>query len=78
MTNGDVPLLVLEGIIDNPVNPFTKTPLQADKDGGIMITTIGALSTYRHTKYGYNIGKNQWLYVKDNIFEPANWRTVTE
>ena len=75
MTNGDVPLLVLDGIMDNPENPFTKKPLIAEKDQGIAIATIGAVSTYRHTKFIYNIGKNQWLYVKDNIFDPANWRT---
>jgi YidC/Oxa1 family membrane protein insertase len=76
MTNGDVPILLLEGIIDSPVNPFTKIPLQADKDDGIVITTIGAVSTYRHNKYTYNINKNQWLYVRDNIFDPANWNVV--
>jgi hypothetical protein len=78
MTNGDVPLLVLHDIINNPVNPFTRIPLQADKDNGIAIATIGALSTYRHRKNSYNIGRNQWLYVKDNIFDPANWRTTPE
>jgi YidC/Oxa1 family membrane protein insertase len=77
MTNGDVPVLALEGIIDNPVNPFTKTSLKADKDDGIVITTIDAVSTYRHNKYTYNISKNQWLYVKDNIFDPANWKAVS-
>jgi arylsulfatase A-like enzyme len=76
MTNGDAPILALEGIIDEPVNPFTKIPLRPDKDDGIVITTIGAVSTYRHNKYTYNISKNQWLYVKDNIFDPENWKTV--
>jgi hypothetical protein len=78
MTNGDTPLLVLEKIIDNPVNPFTGVPLQADKDNGIAIATIGALSTYKKGKNTYNIRKNQWLYVKDNIFDPANWSAATE
>jgi YidC/Oxa1 family membrane protein insertase len=77
MTNGDVPILALEGIVDNPVNPFTETMLQSDKDDGIVITTIGAVSTYRHNKYTYTINKNQWLYVKDNIFDPANWKAVS-
>ena len=78
MTNGDVPSLLLEGLIDNPVNTFTGNLLQADKNNGVTITTIGALSTYRHNKYGYNIGKNQWLYVRDNIFDPDNWKTVLD
>jgi hypothetical protein len=76
MTNADTPLLALEGLIDNPLNPFTQNPLQPDKKNGIEIVTIGALSTYRHTKFTYNIGKNQWLFVKDNIFDMANWKVV--
>ena len=73
MTNADIPLLAIDNLIDNPTNPFTTIPLQSDKDKGIAIATIGALSTYRHTQYIYNIGKNQWLHVKENIFDPANW-----
>jgi len=77
MTNGDVPMLALENIIENPVNYFTKIPLQADKKNGITLTTIGAVSTYRHNKYTYNINKNQWLFVKDNIYDPSNWKAVS-
>ena len=73
MTNADVPLIALEGVINNPVNPFTKETLQTDKDNGVAIATVGALSTYRHTKYIYNLKDYQWLHVKDNIFDPANW-----
>jgi hypothetical protein len=74
MTNADTPLLALDGLIGNPENPFTKLPLRADKQNGIDIVTIGALSTYRHSKFAYNIGKNQWLFVKDNIFDLSNWK----
>ena len=78
MTNADTPLQTLEGIIENPVNPFTGIPLTSDKDSGITLTTIGAVSTYRHNKYTYGIAKNQWLFVQDNIFKPENWKAVIE
>jgi YidC/Oxa1 family membrane protein insertase len=78
MTNADSPFFALEGIIEKPVNPFTHNPLRSDKAEGIYITTIGALSSYGHSKYQYKIGKNQWLYVKDNIFDSANWRAAKE
>jgi YidC/Oxa1 family membrane protein insertase len=76
MTNGDVPLLALEGIIENPVNPFTGNLLQADKDNGVAITTITHIGSEKHRNNTYRIGKNQWLYVKDNIFDPSNWSTT--
>jgi hypothetical protein len=76
MTNADVPLLALNGLIDNPVNPYTAVLLQSDKDKGVMITTIDALSSYRHLKNTFNIGSDQWLHVRDNIFDPTNWKTT--
>jgi len=78
MTNADVPLLALNGLIENPMNPYTAMPLRSDKEAGVTIVTVGALSTYRHTKYVYNIGSNQWLHIKDNIFDPANWEAVNK
>jgi YidC/Oxa1 family membrane protein insertase len=73
MTNADAPFLAIGDIINNPVNPFTHLPLQSDKAQGISIVTIGALGSHDHSKYQYRIGKDQWLHVKDNIFDPANW-----
>jgi hypothetical protein len=78
MTNADSPFFALEGIVDNPVNPFTLNPLESDKDQGIYITTIGALNSIDHSKYQYKIGRNQWIFVKDNIYDPANWRAAVE
>jgi YidC/Oxa1 family membrane protein insertase len=76
MTNADTIFFALKDIVENPVNPFTSQPLQPRKADGANIVTIGALSSYNHTKYRYNIGKNNWLHVHDNIFDPANWEKV--
>ncbi|GHT91551.1 membrane protein [Spirochaetia bacterium] len=73
MVNADVPLLALNSIITNPVNPFTGIPLRSDKTDGITITTIGALDSRKHSKYMYKINNSEWLHVHDNIFDPANW-----
>jgi YidC/Oxa1 family membrane protein insertase len=74
MTNADAPFLALEKIVENPVNPFTGLPLRSDKAKGINITTISALNSHDHSKYQYRIGRNQWLHVRDNIFNPENWK----
>jgi YidC/Oxa1 family membrane protein insertase len=75
MTNADAALFAAHGVAAE--NPFTGKVLEPDKANGAAVTTIGALSTYRHSKYGYNIGAGDWLYVHDNIFDPANWSAVT-
>jgi hypothetical protein len=76
MTNADTIFFALKDIVEDLVNPFTNQPLRARKSGGVNIATIGALSSYQHTKYKYNIGKDQWLHVSGNIFDPANWKKV--
>jgi hypothetical protein len=73
MTNADTPFFALRDIVADPVNPFTQTPLVPDKARGIAITTIGALSSYRHSRYRYTIGADEWLHVRGTIFDIHNW-----
>jgi len=70
MTCADVPLILTENIIENPVNPFTGKILEALKSRGVVITRSDAPDPY---KYTYNIKRNEWLYVKDFIFDNKNW-----
>ncbi|GHT74643.1 membrane protein [Spirochaetia bacterium] len=77
MTNADTPLLAVNNIINNPVNPFTHIPLKSDKADGVTITTIGAKSSRGHSKYKYSINTNEWLHVKDNIFDSGNWENLS-
>ncbi|GHV77104.1 membrane protein [Spirochaetia bacterium] len=76
MTNADAALFAALGIAEK--NPFTGKALEPDKENGVTITTIGELSTYRHSKYGYNIDADQWLGVHDNIFNHENWNNAGE
>ncbi|MDR0643261.1 MAG: YidC/Oxa1 family membrane protein insertase [Treponema sp.] len=78
MTNADTVFFALKDIIADPVNPFTNKKLEAGKAEGVKITTIGALSSYRHSKYRYQIRKGQWMGVHSNIFDPANWKPLEE
>jgi arylsulfatase A-like enzyme len=68
MTHGDVPVIAMEGIIDNPQNPFSGKHIKSDKENGIFITTTSSLE--------FTIKNDQWLHVHDNIFDPANWKKV--
>jgi len=68
MTQGDVPLLAMNGLIDNPVNPFSGKQIENEKEDGVTVTTAGSLQ--------FVISNNQWLHVQDNIFIPSNWKKV--
>jgi hypothetical protein len=76
MTNADALFFALQGIVKDPVNPFTNQILRTRKAAGVDIVTVDALNSYKHFKYKYNIDKDQWLHVHDNIFDPLNWEKV--
>jgi YidC/Oxa1 family membrane protein insertase len=69
MSHADVPLLAVDGLIDNPKNPFTQTPLQNQKKNGLLITSVPG------TKF--TIARDEWLQVHDNIFDPENWAAAS-
>jgi hypothetical protein len=79
MSNGDVPVLALQDIIDDPVNPFTGRPLKDNqKESEIPITINHLPLPAQHGKNTFNIQKNQWIFVHDNIFDAENWRAAGE
>jgi hypothetical protein len=78
MSNADAALFAVKDIIDNPVNPFTQQPLTAQKENGLTIATPYIRNYRQHGKYEYRIKSNQWLHVKDNIFDPANWSAINK
>jgi len=73
MTNGDVPVLALDGVADT-INPFSGKSLRENpKAQGVYITTNNLWVPSRHSKRTFNIKANQWLFVHDNIINPNNW-----
>jgi membrane protein insertase Oxa1/YidC/SpoIIIJ len=78
MSNADVPLLSLGDIIANPVNPFTRKPLAAEKENGITLTTSSGRLPGDHKRNTFAIRPNEWLHVHDNIFDSANWTAHRE
>ncbi|MCL1992388.1 MAG: YidC/Oxa1 family membrane protein insertase [Spirochaetes bacterium] len=81
MTNADMPLIALEGIVENPINPWTGSPLTSDKENGIIIHPrswpFGTLEELR-PRYRFNFN-HQYpsLHVRDYIFAAENWTLVT-
>jgi YidC/Oxa1 family membrane protein insertase len=73
MTNADVPLIAAQGLIENPLNPFTGKELTSEKDSGIIITSSLIHNLDEHSSHSYTIKPDEWLFVKDNIFDPVNW-----
>jgi len=76
MTNADVPFFILNGLSDNPVNPFTGNQITTlPKEEGILITTHHSPMAGSHGKYVFNIKNNEWMYLHDSIYEASNWES---
>ena len=65
MTHGDVPLIAMDGLIENPVDPFSGKIIESNKKNGVTITTAEVLQ--------FIISDNQWMHIQDNIFDEKNW-----
>lgn len=75
MTNADVPVLAADGLIENPINPFTGKEITNDEKNA-------------HAQYiilGVGIDKDadtfqpaRWARVKDNLWDRSNWEYYDE
>lgn len=78
MTLADVPTLAAGGVIDDPVNPFTGRRIEnSAKNSGEQLVVLKESGV----KLGevLEVSGNEYVlkkkfYVKDNIFDAANWR----
>jgi YidC/Oxa1 family membrane protein insertase len=75
MSHADVPYLASKDITD-AVNPFTRKSLLFDKSGGITISTAHTWEAPDPRKYTWKIRQDEWLHVRENIFDPANWERI--
>lgn len=77
MTNADVPFLACDGIVANPVNPYTGNPIDDAtrlKQDGVLVTTDGISNPDKsRSKYVFTVEKNSWVSVRENIFDPKDW-----
>ena len=74
MTNADVPLMAVKGIIPNPVNPFTGKELTENPKKEPLYIAVSLVSTLQDANDTMlPLDPKQDYYVKDNIFISSNW-----
>ncbi len=78
MTNADVPTMAMRGLIENPTNPFTGKPINADEktahDQMVIISPL--FSTYENN--GNTFLPGGWASVKENAWDAENWTIYEE
>jgi YidC/Oxa1 family membrane protein insertase len=73
MTNADAPFFALKDLVENPVNPFTKKPLAAEKKNGVYIFTGGWTNTSYYRGASCLDPDSRFYYVHDDIYDEKNW-----
>ena len=78
MSNADTPTIAMKDIISDPVNPYTGSKINSQlKENGVIILHSDGfpLLPEDYTEYLYEEGR-EWVRVKDNIFDAANWDKI--
>jgi hypothetical protein len=71
MSTADVPTLAMEGLIENPVNPFTGNAITSDrKNEPLLILTQRVRGINNAT---IELSPHNTFFVHDNIFDAKNW-----
>ena len=79
MTNADTPILAMDGIIENPVNPFTGNATTNEEKYAhpqIVTTSKNWRVDNRDDVTQLLSKKETWLTVEDNIFDPNSWTVI--
>lgn len=81
MTNGDTPVLAMDGLIEDPVNPFTANRIDNKKkyEQDQLVLCEDPRDDVLDTEDTVFLCPGQvWYTVHDNVFDKNNWNRVEE
>lgn len=74
MTNADVPTLAMEGLIKDPMNPFTGKPINSAEKTAHDQLIISSNEYSVEKNNGNTFLPTEWISVRDNIWNKENWK----
>lgn len=75
-THADVPYLALDGIVKDPVNPFTKNPI-VKGDESLLPLEVARTSDHNiNTNNGTTFTRGNWFEVSGNVHDVDSWRYI--
>lgn len=77
MTNGDVPTLALQGLVNNPVNPFTGKEIKSDAKQATEQHVTHTTDWDVTKNNGNTFLPSDWYSLRNqNIFDADNWKSL--
>lgn len=78
MTNADVPTLAVDGVIENPKNPFTGKDINSNEKFAHDQYIIASTEWDTYVNNGNQFIPAKWFAVSNNIWDLNNWRFIDE
>ena len=80
MTNADVPAIALEGIIDDPKNPFTGSDIDMSRKQGVQHVLFSeSWDVMENNGNVFKIGGNgQWYEMQGSVFNEESWKAIDD
>ena len=79
MTNADTPTLALDGLIENPVNPYTGNPIDSEAKNAPELHIFGSGDIDIMTNNGYRFHDGPWYSLKNqNALDINNWSIIDD
>lgn len=78
MTNADVPLIAMEGLLNNPLNPFTGHPITGEDKYAGELHIFGSRIWDTLENNGNTFLPGLWYGVSGDFFDAASWRKLGE
>ena len=77
MTNADTPTLATNGIINNPVNPYTGSPIDSRQKTGTETVFMSGYYAFNQNQ-GNTFRMASWYKVEGDPHKSNNWRYIGE
>lgn len=79
MTNADVPVLAMEGLVEHPVNPYSGKEINSDaKQDDTVVIHMPSNEDLIEDESFTPLYSNVTYIVRDNIFDAENWTRISE
>lgn len=81
MTNGDTPVLASEGIIEEPVNPFTNNIIDNHEKrtrDQVVLCKDPKDDKINNSDTVYTCPDQVWYSVHDNVYDESNWTRICD
>lgn len=78
MTNADVPTIALDGLIEDPVNPFTGNKITGEEKNAGPLHVFGTRIWDAQENHGNTFLPGPWYELSGDMFDITSWKKLGE